>query len=184
MALCLMFEDILWNLDTICRITSHKTLLVTGDRLSLDDRALQAFRRPFTADGRESILSAIAKTLRMYDELVCNYSFSLYLNPPPQVTYLQQRSVAEVMLGQLTDLVHRRTSIAEGLKTLATFERYIHDTSFQIKAHGFVAQFERLADRAANLRQEASTRVERTTYRLFMDSASHQREQSLPDEKV
>jgi hypothetical protein len=164
MALNIVFDDILWNLDTICRITNHRTLLVTGNRLSLDDRILQGLRRPFTFDSRDSTLDAIANTLNTCREAINSYRFSVYLNPPPDA-YLEQKHVAKTMVGHLQEVLTRQEDVATGLTTLGTFERYIHDTKFQIKMAGFIKQFATLVDLASEVKEAAERHIAQTSYR-------------------
>jgi hypothetical protein len=153
MALNTLFKDIIWNLDTICSIDNHQTLLVFGDKLNFDDRLFQSIRRAMTDDGRSQIVSAIDKTLTLTNELLTSYKHSNYIQPSIKYTYQEQMDIAENINNNVTEIENKKDNVVTGLQVLSTFERYTSDAAFQIKIKSFIQNINKIYEKCTNLRQ-------------------------------
>ena len=159
MALKTLFQDIMWNLNTLSSIDNHQTLLVTGDKLNFDTRFFQSIRRALSEDGRKNVLNAIEKTLYLSDELLSSYQHSHYLCPGRIPQHEEEKEMANHMLTHILEIESKKEKVIEGLEKLATFERYQADASFQISISNFKNKIHQLYLKCVEIRHKYNYKV-------------------------
>lgn len=142
-----VFEDVLWNLDTLAELQPNQTLRVDGDRIMLDDRYMQCMRRPITYDGRKKIIQTLGKTLDILDELLKSYDLNRYIGSPHSLT-TEQQDIVDCIYRQLQCLLDRQERVHRGFLTLTSFERYVGDMTVRIELHRFSERLTNLCEKA------------------------------------
>lgn len=158
MALQSVVGDILWNLDVVGAIDNHQTLLVQGDRLAFDTRYFQFIRRPVSGNSRQQILTTLEKTFILFEEVIQSYQSNNYVNSSTPLTS-EQIEVADNIMCNLKNLIHRQALVIHGLTTLSTFERYNQDSSFKLEMNRFIERISKLCRKCETLVSKLQTRL-------------------------
>lgn len=142
-----MVNKVLWNFDTLGRLT-NQTLLVNGDRLYIDNRYGQAFRRFISGDSRGETIRTLEETFTMMQEVIDSYTlmsrFSLWYG---------KEDVIKNVINNLESLVSRQHKVKDGLATLRNFQRYGQDMAFQISVERFEQRVVQMCAQAQGLLQ-------------------------------
>jgi hypothetical protein len=153
MALSVVVGDVLWNFDIIASINIHQTLLVDGNRLNFDNRYFQFLRRPLTGDSRDLILQVIEKNFTVCEEILHSYQCNMYINEKDEnKLHQEQKEIVGTIYDNLNHFIERKSKVINGLKILATFERYNDDPSFRIEMKRFVDRLEKLIKKCEALK--------------------------------
>jgi hypothetical protein len=108
-------ERIFWNFETIAMISdNHQNLRVDDARLFFDDRWLLSIRRLISYDNRHKVLDCIERTIEEWREVSTH--------APEEMKYYCQI----------------KDSLEQGLQKLAKLNRYVNDTTFQMRVKSLI----------------------------------------------
>jgi hypothetical protein len=150
MALTIVYNQILWNLDMVASLGTNQTFYVNESKLYIENRIFQSFIR--NGEERNQILSAIENTWALTDELLNSYQHSVLLQPHVYYDEIKPNDF-ENIINQLNEFKDKEENVTNGLKRLGTFNRYQIDSSFLNRIGRIISEYKRLCNRANLLLQ-------------------------------